>query len=274
MSLFFKFFEFTIKRSYRKSKKRKKSIMKLTSITTCSLLPAAVYSMTAEQMDEYYTKNVETYAESRKNDADYNASILDGKSMMLDQSSVVLTLHQYGCWCYFGDDHGKGKGNVVDDLDGLCKTLHQNYECAILDHADGASSSVSCDKPWEADYRPVDRLDSNVDITKECQKLNKKRDSCSIKACIIEGNFIMNLLKFFFEGGSIDKSMKHSKGFDPSNSCPINLVNGSPEVECCGEYPSRFPFRTRDGERKCCQGRTYNAIALQCCEDGKTKTVC
>lgn len=36
----------------------------------------------------------------------------------------------YGCWCYFGDDHGKGIGGPIDQIDAMCKKLHDGYTCA------------------------------------------------------------------------------------------------------------------------------------------------
>merc|ERR1712000_267674 len=53
-----------------------------------------------------------------------------------------------GCWCYFDDDHGRGKGQPIDDLDGVCKTLHEGYECAMRDAEAEGTTCV----PWEVAY--------------------------------------------------------------------------------------------------------------------------
>ena len=61
---------------------------------------------------------------------------------------------EYGCWCYFGDKHGRGKSNPVNDLDAHCKQLHEGYECAMLDHTDVNTECV----PWTVAYTPVQYL--------------------------------------------------------------------------------------------------------------------
>ena len=40
----------------------------------------------------------------------------------------------YGCWCYFEDDHGLGRGQAQDPIDNHCRTTHDGYSCAIMDH--------------------------------------------------------------------------------------------------------------------------------------------
>merc|ERR1712118_627542 len=60
-------------------------------------------------------------------------------------ANAVERLDEYGCWCYFYDNVGRGKGTPVDELDGLCKTLHDGYTCAIIDgEAEGADECI----PW------------------------------------------------------------------------------------------------------------------------------
>merc|ERR1711884_417708 len=47
--------------------------------------------------------------------------------------NTINSMNEYGCWCYFNDDHGRGKGTPVDAIDEMCKTLHDGYECAMRD---------------------------------------------------------------------------------------------------------------------------------------------
>ena len=236
--------------------------MHLTSTAVFSLAAATTALADLVKLNQQFKDNWENYSNS--------AGLT--RSMQLDSSSIVMNLDQYGCWCYFGDMHGKGRGSVVDELDGLCRVLAQNYDCALIDTE---TNGEACAKPWDEEYNPLTRIDVNVNIEKECFKLNKKRGNanCAQRACMIEGSFIHSLLAFFFGGGSLDKANKHDNGFDVESSCPIQS-SGPSEVACCGSYPTRFPYRTKGGERDCCNGRTYNSITLQCCEDGKTKTVC
>merc|ERR1712079_465815 len=62
--------------------------------------------------------------------------------------NTINGMNEYGCWCYFYDDHGRGKGTPVDAIDEMCKTLHEGYECAMRDAEDEGSTCV----PWEVDY--------------------------------------------------------------------------------------------------------------------------
>merc|ERR1712088_1005334 len=146
---------------------------------------------------------------------------------------TINSLNEYGCWCYLYDDHGRGKGVPVDVIDEMCKTLADGYECAAANEG----------------------------------------NNCAIRACIVEGAFIANLLDVFASGGSIDDSLRHENGFDVATSCPIKISSKAPgEKQCCGNYPNRFPFKTTGGDRRknfynrqCCGTRTYNANNMKCC---------
>ena len=66
---------------------------------------------------------------------------------------TLQNINQYGCWCYFEEDHGKGKSQPVNEVDAFCKTLHQGYDCAMID-ADEAGKSCT---PWEVSYKSLDK---------------------------------------------------------------------------------------------------------------------
>ena len=34
---------------------------------------------------------------------------------------------------------------------------------------------------------------------------------------------------------------------------------------CCGQYPSRFPYSSLDGEHGCCGGHTFDKTQKKCC---------
>lgn len=38
---------------------------------------------------------------------------------------------------------------------------------------------------------------------------------------------------------------------------------------CCGDYPQRFPYNPKWGQRQCCGQKTFDAKHLQCCPSGK-----
>ena len=98
-------------------------------------------------------------------------------------------------------------------------------------------------------------------------------DDCAQRVCIVEGAFVTKILDIFFHGAAFDDSFKHSKGFDVENECQIsNSVLG--ERRCCGDYPHRSPYRTMDGKRSCCHGKTFNTERYSCCRDGSISVVC
>jgi len=181
--------------------------------------------------------------------------------------NTINGLNEYGCWCYFYEDHGRGKGQPVDAIDEMCKILHDGYECAMRDAEDEGTTCV----PWEVTY--VSAVGgSGLSIAEECSSVNSG-NNCAARACTVEGTFVANLLDVFLNGGSINNDNRHSNGFDVAASCATKKNGGGPSNKaCCGNYPDRFPFKTIGGDRQCCGTRTYNALTLKCC-DADSSTV-
>merc|ERR1712110_1289011 len=98
-------------------------------------------------------------------------------------SSTMSTINRYGCWCYFEDDHGKGKSQPVNEVDAFCKTLHQGYDCAMIDAEEAGSSCT----PWEVNYLAANQGEVEV-LVNLCNAQNAG-DDCAINACIVEGKF-------------------------------------------------------------------------------------
>ena len=46
---------------------------------------------------------------------------------------------------------------------------------------------------------------------------------------------------------------------------PCTTASSTPM--CCGEYPNRFKFNSRGGERACCRQVTYNTKKRECCSN-------
>merc|ERR1712203_311703 len=61
---------------------------------------------------------------------------------------TIRSINEYGCWCYFGNDHGRGKGQPQDAIDEMCKVLADGYDCAMRDAEDEGTTCV----PWEVEY--------------------------------------------------------------------------------------------------------------------------
>jgi len=180
---------------------------------------------------------------------------------------TISNMNEYGCWCYFGDDHGRGKGSPQDAIDEMCKVLADGYECAMRDAEEEGTTCV----PWEVEYTSA-LGGSGLGIVDECAQVNSG-SNCAARACAIEGAFVANLLDVFISGNGIDQAMKHSNGFDQPTTCATKKNGGGPTNKaCCGNYPDRFPFKTVGGDRKCCGTRTYNSLTLKCC-DADSSTV-
>jgi len=193
---------------------------------------------------------------------------------------MIESINGYGCWCYFQDEHGQGRGKPQNEVDGTCKKLHDGYTCILMDSE--AEGDLDC-VPWDVVYNgatalgldPADPLNNVLAsaIRRSCDNSNRV-DKCAQRACKVEGFFVMNLFRHFLAGVIFDPSLKHTNGFNPKLDCPLSGNRIDSDKECCGDYPLRFPYKTLDGARQCCEGKTYNAQVLQCCEDGKTKSKC
>merc|ERR1712054_510195 len=160
-------------------------------------------------------------------------------------ANAVNTLDEYGCWCYFYDNVGRGKGTPVDEIDGFCKTLGDGYQCAMIDSEAAGESCV----PWEVAYQPG--TGAGVNLRESCNTLNT--ESCAQMACAVEGQFVDSLFAFLLSGSQINyNDFGHNNGFDPSHN------------EGC-------PVKPLDGDRACCGARTYNTQLLNCCGNGQVK---
>lgn len=183
-------------------------------------------------------------------------------------------INEYGCWCYFEDGYGPGRSKPVDEIDTLCKRLHDGYTCAIMDSSELVSGECV---PWEISYNSAigSGMIMDMDISsirQECDVQNPS-NGCPNWVCKIEGYFVQQLVLHFTHGGLINHNFRHSNGFNPETDCPISTGIKS-EKACCDEYPLRFPFKIYNGSRDCCFTHTFNTNLYQCCPDGKVKMTC
>lgn len=215
----------------------------------------------------------------------------------LKQEDMGLLGPGYGCWCYFEEDHGKGKGEPVDQIDQFCRTLHHGYSCILMDHAEEGCV------PWSIPYNsavgtgPFDFLGMSMQkIRDECDHQNVP-GSCEAHTCMVEGYFVQQFILYSTHGGGISDDFRHELGvFDVSRTCKIKTPGsggGSPGSggpgngngsggeapifhgdKCCGEQPERFPYKSLDGQRDCCVNKTFDTVLRQCCEDGSVQVVC
>lgn len=233
----------------------------------------------------------------------------------IDFGPSLDNINGYGCWCYFDEeDHGKGKGQPVNELDRLCRVLHDGYDCIEMDDPLCQAHTIE----HEVEYPPpipnawADEADY-PDLEAKCSTANSG-DECTTRACMIESYFMAELLKMYIAtdfsnaqlygaGGPLDAAYRHNNGFDPAESCMTVNVNlngpfsgatgtggdggagtnvGPPAVasggsntrQCCGVYPTRFPYHTEYGTRGCCGQKSYDASLLSCCSDLTIQMVC
>ena len=218
-----------------------------------------------------------TKASSATIAADYLAAVqnnpMAAAERTITQDDMDL-INEYGCWCYFQDAHGSGKGKPVDEIDTLCKRLHDGYTCAIMDAIDQGDECT----PWDIPYNSAvgSGMIQDMDIATiraECDVQNPNTNDCANWVCKIEGYFVQQLVLYFTHGGLINHDHRHANGFNPNTDCPVSTGIKS-EKACCDEYPLRFPFKTYNGSRDCCYTHTFNTNLYQCCGDGKVKMTC
>merc|ERR1712080_327238 len=105
-------------------------------------------------MKLYYTNIIGlTFAGMAKmqNDRDLLANnTLSGNLRVFSGSLAdsIASMNELGCWCYFDEDIGRGRGAPFNSLDALCKTLANGYECAMRDAENNGETCT----PWEVDY--------------------------------------------------------------------------------------------------------------------------
>lgn len=198
-----------------------------------------------------------------------NLTSVMGRSVTQILDEAMDRFNQWGCWCYFDDDHTKGRGQPVNELDHKCKQLSHGYACAMIDYEQthGEDSCI----PWEVAYvSGVGGLMGNNldDLIATCNRANG--NDCEKYACMVEGAFIIDAVRLIVKGTEIDSSFHSNNGFTPRESCPVAASNEERAAEnsCCGSYPYRFTYRPRvDGLRQCCGQRVVNTDHFDCCSD-------
>jgi hypothetical protein len=191
--------------------------------------------------------------------------------------STTAEFANSGCWCYLDGTHGKGRGKPLDEKDELCRVLHHNYECLIME-------GICGDEPWNINYSTDVNGDTSftyfallgmagVQATTEEQMVNacetQLSEDCHKKVCKVEMNFARQMIIKKTELVVLDTL--HANGFDPLTDASCEVEAGFDSGKnCCGDYPNRFPYKTnaRDGSgRQCCGSKTYNDQLFQCCAD-------
>merc|ERR1711881_185064 len=142
---------------------------------------------------------------------------------------------------------------------------------------DGEEMQTEC-TPWAVGYNSAFGGGIPIEMTmegvvEECNRQNPD-NTCMIWACKAEGWFVQQFLLYALSGGTINLGNRHESGFDHRENCPTLPQGIYSPLSCCRDYPLRFPYKTRNGERGCCGGKTFNTVTMLCCDDGKARISC
>jgi len=243
--------------------------MKLQAFSSALLIgfANAGFQTMKDQMTELTNRYIRSLIEANRPQPRAISDILTGENF--DR------INEYGCWCYFEDDHGRGHGKPVNGIDHFCKKLADGYDCCMLDFEE-ATGNDSC-VPWEVQYLPgTGTGESNLNFN--CNGFNTvnpvtQANFCANCACKVEGIFVLKVFNLFIAGGTVDEQFSQPT-FDEKAGCP--LVDGIKDSEraCCGEHPHRFPYKPLSGERGCCGGATFDTTLQECCPDNVARITC
>merc|ERR1711907_184372 len=127
-------------------------------------------------------------------------------------------IEDYGCWCHFVGNWQKGKGKPQDVYD-------------------------------DTDQRLID------DCTTPNSLFGSQAEKdCRVRTCLVESFFQRTLAQLEEANTPTNPALKLENGFNFDSVCTV-AASGPLEKQCCGEYPTRFPFRPKGGDYKCCQNK-------------------
>lgn len=188
----------------------------------------------------------------------------------------MSNINGYGCWCYFDDKIGNGKGNPVNLIDAECKILHGGYECVVADHA---AQNSACE-PWTHSYLSAQPTflgaGGSMTIVEACDLINIANFNlgrCAADSCAVELRFTLAMANANALISSTLSTIAHSSGFNPTEKCTTYDGVHDPTKACCGTIPERFPFKTLPNSagnpgRDCCSGAVYQTHVHKCCNPG------
>jgi len=199
----------------------------------------------------------------------------------------------YGCWCYFNADgslqgslnNRHGMGRPVDEMDEYCRQLTWGYDCLLMESdqegfvmasaIDSSNDGNPC-VPWEVSYLPGNGGGFNS-INVLCETLNTlggtENSECAVATCKIESLFVLNILALAGIENGIDDQYHHDNGFVANRqNCPTVVGGGPDDRECCGDYPYKRPYHTRNGANECCTNagsfvQVYQPLTHFCCNN-------
>jgi len=184
-----------------------------------------------------------------------------------DQVDQMLS---YGCYCQLLTSRKIGVGSPVDKFDEICKKYQQCTRCVRHDQEGNTIQTNGEEREcnWENGRYEIsfvqgqDRIDCTQNLTQ-----------CGIDLCKCDEELAWEIASnthlFQPEHSSLN-------GFEFAEVCPNSPSTGPGpghgnrgNLECCGEYPHRFPYHDMNGSRKCCKDKNvYNSDESKCCPNG------
>lgn len=190
-----------------------------------------------------------------------NASSMRAVSVASMIGEALFNVNRYGCWCFFEADHGLGRGQPQDWVDGNCKVLANGYDCAIIDVREALNEKC---EPWSVRY--ISGISQGrSQLYNECHAHNT--EICKIYSCMVEGLFSFSMFESLSMIATINPLMRESNGFKRGETCVTGGPTERSETKCCGEYPQRYTYRTRDSNaRVCCGDKVVSTVHFDCCD--------
>merc|ERR1712195_216309 len=211
------------------------NIMKLYASVLFAGYANAGFQAMREQMGDLTQRYVRSLIEANRPQPRAISDILTGDNF--DR------VNEYGCWCYFENDHGRGHGKPVNGIDHFCKKLADGYDCCMLDFEESTGND-SC-VPWEVQYLPGTGT-GEVNLAFNCDGFNNINTAfCANCACKVEGIFVLKVFNLFIAGGGIDEQYMQPT-FDEKAGCHWSTVSKT-QNELAAEpthtdsHTSRFP---------------------------------
>lgn len=186
---------------------------------------------------------------------------------------LFTNLQEYGCWCFFNDKHGQGRGAPVDVFDSHCMKYHHAVSCAKLE-------IEQCD-PYSTDYSiTANQSGNNGDVVYDCETGN---NPCQEATCYAQSHFMSLLLQEQLENLQVPNypefSAWKSGGQFDSSTCKIAGPGVLRQEMCCGSWKYNTKKLLRFGRqlsRSCCDQpdggfKTYDDNIASCCTDGSIR---
>ena len=165
----------------------------------------------------------------------------------------------YGCWCNMnnGLDHvQKGKGQPLDAIDEACQAWHRCTTCIRMDDTDCVPLNEKYDFLTGSKYNPQVSCTDNP-------------SGCADWSCQCDVHFVKSVIDLINQD-QFQPTLSHTNKSWNSGQCKWE-GNFETQDECCGEFPSRFPFASNFGSRACCGNKTYQTETHDCCDGDKIR---